>query len=204
MIVKFCGIKREEDVKYCNILAPTMIGLIFAQSPRRVEKDTAKRLLRLKNPYIKSVGVFKDQDFNYILNISEDLRLDFIQLHGNENIEFIKHLKSKGFKVIKAVELEKVDDIKKAKSYKNIADFILLDRPKGKEIDIVEYVKNVDFSFIIAGGITPENLERYLELDPIGIDVSSGIETNGVKDFDKMKAVMEKIRKYRVGEVENE
>lgn len=203
MIVKFCGIKREEDVKYCNILNPTMIGLIFAQSPRKVEKDIAKRLLEIKSPSIKSVGVFKDQVLSEVLSISKDLELDFIQLHGNENIEFIKYLKDKGFKVIKAVEVESINDIEKAEIYKNIVDFILLDRPKGKEVDIVQLAKNADFDFIIAGGITTENVEKYLALNPLGIDISSGIETNGFKDFNKMRIIIEKLTKYKVGEVKN-
>ncbi|WAM32477.1 phosphoribosylanthranilate isomerase [Caldicellulosiruptor naganoensis] len=203
MIVKFCGIRREEDVEYCNILSPTMIGLIFADSPRKVEKDTAKRLLAMKNPSIKSVGVFKNQTLSEVLSISKDLKLDFIQLHGNESIEFITYLKSQGFKIIKAVEVEKVNDIERSKIYKDIVDFILLDRPKGKEIDIVQLAKNADFDFIVAGGITPENIEKYLALNPLGIDISSGIETNGFKDFNKMKTIIEKLTKYKVGEVKN-
>jgi len=195
MIVKFCGIKREEDVKYCNLLNPTMIGLIFAQSPRKVEEDIAKRLLKMKSPPIKSVGVFKDQALSEVLRISRKLKLDFIQLHGNENIEFIKYLKGQGFKIIKAVEVEDISDIERARFYRDVVDFILLDKPKGKDIDIVQLAKNADFDFIIAGGITPENVERYLTLNPLGIDVSSGIETNGFKDFEKMKAIIEKAIK---------
>ncbi|ABP67810.1 Phosphoribosylanthranilate isomerase [Caldicellulosiruptor saccharolyticus DSM 8903] len=203
MIVKFCGIRREEDVEYCNILRPTMIGLIFANSPRKVEKDVAKRLLAMKNPSIKSVGVFKNQNYSEVLSISKDLQLDFIQLHSSESIEFITYLKSQGFKIIKAVEVENMDDIERSKIYKDIADFILLDRPKGKDVDIIKLAKNADFDFIIAGGITPENIEKYLALNPLGVDVSSGIETNGFKDFNKMKTIMEKLTKCKVGEVKN-
>ncbi|WAM34688.1 phosphoribosylanthranilate isomerase [Caldicellulosiruptor morganii] len=203
MIVKFCGIRREEDVRFCNLLNPTMIGLIFAESPRKVEKEVAQKLLRIKSPCIKAVGVFKDQNLSDVLSISTQLKLDFVQLHGNEDIEFIEYLKTKGFKVIKAVEVENLSDIKKAAIYKGIADFILIDRPKGREVDVVALAKNVHFDFIIAGGITPENLEKYLALKPVGIDISSGVETNGIKDFGKMKLIIEKVKKYKAGEVEN-
>ncbi|BCS80886.1 phosphoribosylanthranilate isomerase [Anaerocellum diazotrophicum] len=203
MIVKFCGLKRLVDVEMCNKLQPDMIGLIFAQSPRRVEKDIAKDMILAKSPSIKSVGVFKDQNISEVIEIATQLQLDFVQLHGREDCEYIKHLKNLGFRVIKAIEVKGQEDIKIAKRYVEIADFVLLDRPKDSSLDITKVAKLADFDYIIAGGITPENIDKYLNLNPVGIDVSSGIETEGYKDFAKMKKIIDMVNKYKVGEIEN-
>jgi len=203
MIVKFCGLKRLVDVEMCNKLQPDMIGLIFAPSPRKVEKDLAKDMVLTKSPSIKSVGVFKDQNISEVIEIATYLQLDFVQLHGKEDYEYIKHLKDLGFRVIKAIEVERQEDIKRAKRYVEIADFVLLDRPKGSSLDITEVAKLADFDYIIAGGITPENIDKFLKLNPIGIDISSGIETDGFKDFTKMKKIIDKVNKYKVGETKN-
>ncbi|WPX07838.1 phosphoribosylanthranilate isomerase [Anaerocellum danielii] len=203
MIVKFCGLKRLSDIEMCNKLQPDMIGLIFAQSPRKVEKDLAKEMILAKSPSIKSVGVFKDQNISEVIEIATYLQLDFVQLHGKEDYKYINHLKDLGFKVIKAIEVERQEDITEAKRYTEIADFVLLDRPKGSSLDITEIAKFADFAYIIAGGITPENIDKYLNLNPVGIDVSSGIETDGFKDFTKMKKIIDKVNKYKVGETKN-
>jgi phosphoribosylanthranilate isomerase len=203
MIVKFCGLKRLIDIEMCNKLQPDMIGLIFAPSPRKVEKDLAKDIVLAKSPSIKSVGVFKDQNISEVIEIATYLQLDFVQLHGKEDYEYIKHLKDLGFRVIKAIEVERQEDIKRAKRYTEIADFVLLDRPKGSSLDITEVAKFADFAYIIAGGITPENVDKYLNLNPVGIDISSGIETDGFKDFIKMKKIIDKVNKYKVGETKN-
>lgn len=203
MIVKFCGLKRLDDIEMCNKLQPDMIGLIFAPSPRKVEKDLAKDIVLAKSPSIKSVGVFKDQNISEVIEIATYLQLDFVQLHGKEDYEYIKHLKDLGFRVIKAIEVERQEDIKRAKRYTEIADFVLLDRPKGSSLDITEVAKFADFAYIIAGGITPENVDKYLNLNPVGIDISSGIETDGFKDFAKMKKIIDKVNKYKVGETKN-
>lgn len=126
-----------------------------------------------------------------------------MQLHGKENYGYIKHLKDLGFRVIKAIEVERQQDLIEAKRYTEIADFVLLDRPKGSGLDITEVAKLADFDYIIAGGITPENIDKYLNLNPIGIDISSGIETDGYKDFIKMKKIIDKVNKYKVGETKN-
>lgn len=203
MIVKFCGLKRLVDVEMCNKLQPDMIGLIFAPSPRKIERDLANEIVLTKSPSIKSVGVFKDQNISEVIEIATQLQLDFVQLHGKEDYEYIKHLKDLGFRVIKAIEVKRQEDIKRAKRYVEIADFVLLDRPKGSSLDITEIAKFADFAYIIAGGITPENIDKYLNLNPVGIDVSSGIETEGYKDFSKMKKIIDIVNKYKVGEIEN-
>lgn len=201
MIVKFCGLKTITDIEYCNELKPDFIGLIFAQSPRRIDFETARLLLDKKSEKVKSVGVFKNQPVCEVIEVAKSLEIDFVQLHGDESIDDVENLRSKGFRVIKAIEIENEADLERAKEFVDIADYILLDRPKGKQNDILPIAKKANFDFIIAGGITPENVERYLEVFPAGIDVSSGIETNGQKDFEKMKKIISKTREFlKVGE----
>lgn len=80
---------------------------------------------------------------------------------------------------------------------------MFFDRLKGSSIDIIEVVKFVDFVYIIVGGIIFENVDKYLNLNLVGIDISLGIEIDGFKDFVKMKKIIDKVNKYKVGEIKN-
>jgi len=193
LILKFCGIRRKEDVEYLNILKPTMAGFIFAQSPRKLNLNEAEELLKEKCDAVKSVGVFQNQDIQLVSDYSRFLNLDYIQLHGDEDIKYTEKLKEKGFRVIKAFQIRNKSDLVKVLPFYNLADYILLDRPKGEKFDIIELVKDFKYPYIIAGGITLENIERFLSLNPLGIDISSGVEVNGFKDFQKMKKISEKV-----------
>ncbi len=192
--MKFCGLRRIEDVQACNCLLLDLIGLIFAESPRKVELEHAERMLRVKSNPIKAVGVFKNQSVSEVLHTARRLKLDFVQLHGEEDPAYVRFVKQEGFKVIKATEISSEKDLRKAERYVSLADFVLLDRPKGSDLDITQIAKYAEFPYIIAGGITVENLERFLALNPVGIDISSGIETNGLKDPMKMKQIIDRVR----------
>ncbi|AEH50576.1 phosphoribosylanthranilate isomerase [Pseudothermotoga thermarum] len=199
MLVKFCGLKRIEDIQMCNKLFPDMIGLIFAESPRKVDVELAEKILKVKGNFIKAVGVFKNQSVFDVLKIAKRLGLDFVQLHGEEDLEYVKFLRQEGVSVIKAVEISSEEDLRKAEKYVNLVNFVLLDRPKGSDLDITQIAKLAKFPYIIAGGITLENLDKFLALSPVGIDISSGIETNGLKDYKKMKGIIERVKPLRNG-----
>lgn len=196
MIIKFCGIKNENDIKFCNILKPTMIGLIFAQSLRKVSFEQSENILKMKSPDILSVAVFKNQSLHDVCKIAKKLKVDYVQLHGNEDFDYIRNIRKQNLKVIKAIEVYSYKDLAKGNELKNQADFILLDKPKGTNIDILGIVKKAEYKFIVAGGINEENIERYIEINPLGIDISSGIETDGNKDYQKMKKIILKVRGY--------
>lgn len=186
--IKFCGLKRIEDIKYANDLKPDFIGFVFApKSKRCVDADTARELKNLLDTEIKAVGVFVDEDINVVTKLLKDGIIDIAQLHGSEDEEYIKSLRAICDKpIIKAFTIVSKDDIKKANE--STADYILLDSGKGSgETFDWDLIKEVNRPYFLAGGLTLDNVENAVKtLHPFVVDVSSGIETDGFKDFDKM------------------
>ena len=186
--IKFCGLKRIEDIKYANELKPDFIGFVFApKSKRFVDADTARELKNLLDTEIKAVGVFVDEDINVVTKLLKDGIIDIAQLHGSEDEEYIKSLRAICDKpIIKAFTIVSKDDIKKANE--STADYILLDSGKGSgETFDWDLIKEVNRPYFLAGGLTLDNVENAVKtLHPFVVDVSSGIETDGFKDFDKM------------------
>ena len=186
--IKFCGLKRIEDIKYANELKPDFVGFVFApKSKRFVNADTARELKNLLDTEIKAVGVFVDEDINVVTKLLKDGIIDIAQLHGSEDEEYIKSLRAIcDLKIIKAFMIESPDDIQKANE--SSADYILLDSGKGSgETFNWDLIKEVNRPYFLAGGLDCENVENALNsLTPYAVDVSSGIETDGFKDFDKM------------------
>ena len=186
--IKFCGLKRIEDIKYANELKPDFVGFVFApKSKRFVNADTAKELKNLLDTEIKAVGVFVDEDINVVTKLLKDGIIDIAQLHGSEDEEYIKSLRAICDKpIIKAFTIVSKDDIKKANE--STADFVLLDSGKGSGVTFDwDLIKEVNRPYFLAGGLDCDNVENALNsLTPFAVDVSSGIETDGFKDFDKM------------------
>ena len=186
--IKFCGLKRIEDIKYANDLKPDFIGFVFApKSKRFVDADTARELKNLLDTEIKAVGVFVDEDINVVTKFLKDGIIDIAQLHGSEDEEYIKSLRAICDKpIIKAFTIVSKDDIKKANE--STADYVLLDSGKGSGVTFDwDLIKEVNRPYFLAGGLDCDNIENALSsLTPYAVDVSSGIETDGFKDFDKM------------------
>ena len=186
--IKFCGLKRTEDIKYANELKPDFIGFVFApKSKRFVDADTARELKNLLDTDIKAVGVFVDEDINVVTKLLKDGIIDIAQLHGSEDEEYIKSLRAICDKpIIKAFTIVSKDDIKKANE--STADYVLLDSGKGSgETFNWDLIKEVNRPYFLAGGLTQDNVENAVKaLHPFAVDVSSGIETDGYKDFEKM------------------
>ena len=189
--IKFCGLFREEDIEYVNKLNPDYIGFVFAKSKRQITKEKAIDLKHKLKSNIKVVGVFVDEDIEKIIDLLSNGVIDIAQLHGNEREEDIKNIKNKSKKqVIKAIRVTTSEDIE---SWKNsCADFLLLDNGQGtgKTFDW-NNIKNLNRPFFLAGGLSIDNIKEAIEkVSPMAIDISSGIESNGVKDYEKMKEVM--------------
>ena len=186
--IKFCGLKRIEDIKYANDLKPDFIGFVFApKSKRFVDADTARELKNLLDTKIKAVGVFVDEDINVVTKLLKDGIIDIAQLHGSEDEEYIKSLRAICDKpIIKAFTIVSNDAIKKANE--STAAYILLDSGKGSGVTFDwDLIKEVNRPYFLAGGLTLDNVENAVKtLHPFVVDVSSGIETDGFKDFDKM------------------
>ena len=199
MKVKFCGIRRLKDVEFINKYPPDYVGFIFAKSKRQIDEVQAKFLSEKLYKSIKKVGVFVNANINDIIRIAKTAELDVIQLHGDEDENYIGELKNSvnNIHIWKAVRVKTEDDIKKAEQLN--VDMLLLDSfsekaygGTGKTIDL-SVIKNSGITkpFFVAGGINAENIKYIVEeIQPYGVDISSGIETNGVKDIDKISEIV--------------
>lgn len=196
--VKFCGLKRIEDIRAANELKPDFAGFVFwEKSSRNVSGEDALRLGRALLPGIKKVGVFVDEAPERVAALLTDKVIDIAQLHGSEDEEYIARLRelSKGAPVIKAFVIKSKEDLERAGN--SSADYLLLDSGKGTgQTFNWELIREAAFDkpFFLAGGLGPENVAEAIDkLSPYAVDVSSGIETNGVKDPDKMRQFMGEI-----------
>lgn len=195
--VKICGLKRLEDIEIVNKYKPDYIGFVFADSKRKVSHDLAFKLKNDLSSDIISVGVFVDAPQEEILKIYGDGIIEAAQLHGIEDEDYINQLKEKTngeLKVIKAIEMSEDTDLN---DYENSqADYLLLDSGKGsgKTFDWHLIRKNLKKEFFLAGGLDISNVEEAIEeFDPYAIDLSSSLETDGFKDENKIRELMEVI-----------
>lgn len=202
MKIKMCGLRRPDDIIYANECLPDYIGFVFAESRRKVSGEEAKNLGAQLDPFIKKVGVFVNEPVRSLIAISEQAGLDIIQLHGDEGEDYIKEVKHEtGKELWKAVRVRTVKDIQEAQRLP--ADKLLLDSfsedsygGTGKVMDFAVLDQaDIRKPYFIAGGLTVENLPEILKkAEPYGIDISSGIETEGVKDREKMLKVIQCVR----------
>lgn len=204
MKIKICGIKRSEDVGFANLFMPDYIGFILSKGYKRTVKiDDAKFLAAKVDLKIKKVGVFVDMPAKNVASVADYTGVDIIQLHGeNEDNDYINELRKYTDKEIWNVfKVKNEEEVLKAE--KSIADMILLDTYSekiaggtGKKVDTDIILKSgLSRDFVLAGGIDNDNISDILsEIKPFCIDVSSGTETDGVKDPQKMADIIRKIR----------
>lgn len=199
--IKLCGIQRYEDIDVVNELLPDYIGFVFAKKSKRfISYDMAKSLKIRLDKRVKAVGVFVNEDIENIIYLVRNDIIDLIQLHGDEDIDYISKLKKYvNIPVIKAFKIKSKADINTL--YKEGSDFILLDAGAGEGKTLDESIlKDFKGDYFLAGGLSPDNIsEKINTLHPFGVDVSSGIETDSKKDADKMRKFVKLVR-----EVENE
>ncbi len=205
MKIKLCGIKRKEDIEYINEFRPDYIGFIFAPSARQITPEHAATLNKNLSIGIKSVGIFVNEPVENVVRATEISGTDVIQLHGDEDKEYIDNLKKHtDKKILKAVRLQNSDDLYSADRLG--ADFLLIDSFKasqyggtGKTADWNVIKHTIIYTpFFLAGGINTENITEAIScVDPYGIDISGGIETNGLKDREKIRKIMNIVNPYR-------
>ena len=195
--IKFCGLTRKCDIEAVNELGPEYIGFVFwPRSKRVVTREQALELKAMLDPSIKAVGVFVDEDIEVVKSLLNDDIIDIAQLHGSEDGTYINDLKmSTGKPVIKAFKIRSEDDGRQAEE--SPADMVLLDSGMGTGKTFNwEIIKGVKRPFFLAGGLAPDNAaEAVRTLHPYALDVSSGIETEGIKDTKKMTDFCEAVRK---------
>ena len=208
--VKMCGISKVETIPAVVEARPDYMGLVFAPSKRQVTVDQAKILVEElhrgyakkygsdtehdKNDTIKTVGVFVNETIDNLVTIANETNLDAVQLHGDEDETFIQSLKERtNVEVWKAVQIRTAADAEKW--IDSSADMLLFDAyhkdERGGTGEVFDWSSLDEFErpFMLAGGIDSTNVARAIRtVRPYGIDISSGIETNGVKDDEKIKA----------------
>lgn len=193
--IKVCGITNLEDALLALSLGVEAIGFIFSESQRQVSIDRARKIIRQLPPWLIKVGVFVDEPAALVEKVYRDLALDLIQLHGQENEEYVRNLNCKWFKAFKVgvqVNLSEVISLGRG--------FFLLDSAiKGVAFNwsMARNLKEVG-RFFVSGGLNPENVVEALSLiEPFGVDVCSGVESYpGKKDPEKMKEFVWRIRKW--------
>ncbi len=223
--VKMCGISKVETIPAIIDAKPDYMGLVFAPSKRQVTVEQAKTLVEelykqnvvgnnseaeqtesvtsldtASSETIKTVGVFVNETVENLLKIAEEVKLDVIQLHGDEDESFIQILKEQSnVEVWKAVQVRSAADAEKW--IDSSADMLLFDAyhkdERGGTGEVFDWSSLDEFErpFMLAGGIDSTNVARAIRtVRPYGIDISSGIETEGVKDNEKIKAFTNIVR----------
>lgn len=196
--VKICGLFRPCDIDYINAAMPDYAGFVFAKSRRQVTKDQAENLRKELNPNIIPIGVFVNEEIDYIAELVKENIISIIQLHGQEDEHYINSLKKIiAIPIIKAIKVTSVEDIMNAQRLP--VDFLLLDQGDGgtgKTFDwsVVSDII-IEKPFFLAGGMNIDNVEKGInKLKPFAIDISSGVETNGVKDETKIREIVRRIQ----------
>ena len=195
--IKFCGLSLPCDIRAANALKPEYIGFVFAPGSRRyVTPEQAASLKLLLNPGIRTVGVFVDGKPETVADLLNRGTIHLAQLHGSEDEAYIGRLRALTDKpVIKACRVVTADDV--AAAFQSTADYILFDSGAGTGTAFDwSLIRDVRRPYFLAGGLSPDNAAQAVKcLNPYALDVSSGIETHGVKDEDKMKAFAAAVRK---------
>ena len=203
--IKICGLFRDCDIDYVNEAGSDYAGFIisFPRSHRSIDPSEAARLRKKLNPEIKAVGVFVDQPRQYVQKAAQEIGLDVIQLHGHEDDDYIEEIRSQtGLVIWKAFRIREPQDLATAATSK--ADMVLLDNGygTGKQFDW-SLLKGFRRPFILAGGLREDNIPEAIRLfDPQVLDVSSGVETDKLKDREKILAAVRAAHDKRMeGEI---
>lgn len=194
--IKICGLCRLEDVDFVNEVKPDYAGVVMCRRFwRGIELEQAKAIRRRLDPNIPLVGVFVNDRFMDVLVALRQGYIDCAQLQGTESEEYIDHLKlMSGKPVIKALQMDNTSDV--SYGLNSCADHIMFGTGNGQTFDW-SLVKHVQRPYILSGGLTPENIRDAMEqLHPYGVDFMNGVETDGVKDFNKIRSVIETVRSF--------
>ncbi len=194
--IKICGLSREEDIHYANQVIPDYIGFVFWEHSRRyVSHERAAMLRRTLRPGIQAVGVFVDAPPEEVVSLLRAGVIDMAQLHGEETEEDIRYLQEvTGNPVIKAVKVRNRLDVEAWLD--SAADYLLFDSGMGSGVAFDwGLLADIPREFFLAGGLKPENLKQAVEtVMPYAVDLSSGVETEGFKDRDKMQQAVTVVR----------
>jgi phosphoribosylanthranilate isomerase len=198
--IKICGLTRKEDIEAVNRWLPDCAGFVFARSRRRVTPEQAAVLKAALDPRIKAVGVFVNESLPSIVRLCDSGVIDMAQLHGDESAAYIRKLKEQiDIPLIKTVRVRCAEQVRQAE--KLSCDLLLLDTYQkgqyggvGKTFDygLIPFLQK---RFFLAGGLDNSNIAQAIrKCNPYGVDLSSGVESGGIKDEDKIRRIVQKVR----------
>lgn len=200
MIIKICGLREPEHAVRTAALGADLLGFVFAKSPRQVTPEQVRKITAELPASVKKVGVFVDEDHDVVNDIVSFCGLDMVQLHGSESPDYCNKISCQVIKAFRVKDSTYLDEIK---MYVNNVELLLLDTympgvhgGTGKTFDwsLAQGASELG-KVILAGGLTPENVALAVKTNPFGIDVSGGVETNGVKDLTKIELFIKQARR---------
>lgn len=188
--IKICGIRRQEDVSYVNELMPDYVGFILSSGFRRsIDMDTFAQLTQSLDNRITRIVVFVNEPIDTVQRAIA-MGVDMVQLHGDESPEYCASISAPVIKVLKP------DSFHRAGEYQDYVDYFLFDSGTGtgKTFDW-SILPHTAKPFFLAGGISADNLSQAIKnVNPFAVDMSSSVETDGKKDYDKIKQVIDITR----------
>ena len=196
--IKLCGLSRPADIDYVNQAKPDYCGFIvnFPQSRRNVTPERVRALRETLSPDITPVGVFVDEPVDTVAGLLNEETISVAQLHGHEDEAYLAALRKLTDRPIwQAFQIKGSEDLRRAAE--STADLVLLDSGQGSGVTL-DWRILADFPrpFVLAGGLTAENIPEALrQVKPYAVDLSSGVETEGYKDYEKMLAAVAAVRK---------
>ena len=194
--LKICGLSRLEDIIAVNRHGADYAGFVFCQKSKRyVDPYKANELIELLRSDIKPVGVFMDEPLDNVVRIARLSGVELVQLHGHESEEYVEYVKrTLDRPVIKAYKASEEGALEKAAN--SNADYVMIDSGagSGKKFDW-NILKNFKRDYFLAGGLDPESVGEAIRLlEPFAVDVSSGVETDGVKDEAKIASFIKAVK----------
>jgi phosphoribosylanthranilate isomerase len=193
--VKVCGITNPEDARFAAEAGADAVGLVFAESPRRVSVGQARKVAAALPDGVLKVGVFVDGEPKEVLRVASEVGLDYVQLHGDESPEVVAVVRNSGLKVIKALRMRDAGSLEAMEGYE--ADLFLLDAYSEKarggtgerfDWEVAKSLKERD-NILVSGGLTPENVQEAIRFfEPYGVDASSSLEdAPGKKNLERVR-----------------
>ncbi|SEO95488.1 phosphoribosylanthranilate isomerase [Amphibacillus marinus] len=201
MLVKICGIIDAETALATAEAGADLIGLVFAKSKRQVTVEQAKTIRAMLADSVKVVGVFKDEEMSNVNWIAKQVGLDYVQLHGATTL---KDCQLSQRPVIKVIAVREQADLEQVNAFLAVADYILLDGAvagSGTSFNwhLLNQLTHERQRIILAGGLSVANVQAAInQVAPVGVDVSSGVETNGSKDIEKIVQFIKKVQEGMV------
>jgi len=197
-LLKICGVRSVEEAQYCQKLGVDLIGLNFVpSSDRRISYQLGAQIvqaLKMKKSGIKTVGIFQNQSLTESNTAAEKVGFDYMQLSGDEPVSVVKQSR---VPVIKGISVKRKSDLNKARRYFPFVRSLLLDskNPGSGESFRHDLLKGFELPYFLAGGVTPENArETMSRVHPAGLDVASGIETDGKIDIRKIRKIFNAVK----------